>query len=343
MTFTRLTLALAATALASAAHAQTRYTASLLSAPASPKTIVDLSPGGAVLGSIRTSTAPEVEKSYVLGADGQLVFQVPDVRHTEARAMSRAGHVAGALYRKDLFAGGGYLRHPDGRLETFAVDGAYETSVQDVNASGTVVGTSKAGGPPRPTGFAWRDGVLTSLPSPYMADGESEVNAINDAGDMVGTASYTDFEHHATLWHADGSAVKLFDLPRHGSCTATAIASNGLVAGYCANSSTFAGAALWRSMAEAPQALAPLAGDADTFAYAINAAGVVVGESTTKEGIPHAIVWYDGVPADLQALVDLPAGTRLQSAWAVADDGRILAMARRDDGFYALLLTPAGR
>jgi len=343
MTLPRMTFALAAAALASIAHAETRYTASLLAAPAGPKTVVALSAGGSVLGSIRTSTSPDVEKSYVLGADGQVVFQVPGVRRTEARAMSSAGHVAGAIYRKDSFVGGSYLRRPDGSIETFAVEGAYETAAQDVNASGTVVGWSKTGSPPRPTAFLWRDGAFTPLPSPYLADGDSALNAINDAGDMVGTASDAADQHHATLWHADGSAVKLFDLPRHGDCEATSIASTGVVAGFCSNSSSTAGAALWRSTSSAPQALMPPEGDASSWAWSVNAAGVVVGQSSPVVGRTRAVVWRDGAPADLQTLTELPAGVTLESAWDVSDDGRILAIGRKDEAFYALLLTPSGR
>jgi probable HAF family extracellular repeat protein len=151
---------------------------------------------------------------------------------------------------------------------------------------------------------------------------QSSVVALNDAGQAAGVFDTRDGKRHAFVYR-DG---KMSDLGTFGGANsfAAAINASGRVAGYADTPSgdrqgfVYDGAAL--------KALGTLGGN-KSQATAINASGQVVGFATTTDGLPHAILWTES-----DGLVDLntripraPAGTVLNVAYAVSDNGSIVA------------------
>ncbi len=81
-------------------------------------------------------------------------------------------------------------------------------------------------------------------------------------------------------------------------------------------------------------------------AFAINERGAIVGLLHDRQVTPRAVLWERGRAVDLNAVVRLPAGWRLEMARAVNDRGQIVCLARKDFRRWqwrAFLLTPAAR
>jgi probable HAF family extracellular repeat protein len=151
---------------------------------------------------------------------------------------------------------------------------------------------------------------------------QSSVVALNDGGQAAGASDTRDGKRHAFVVKGG----KMRDLGTFGGASsyAAAINASGRVAGYADTAGgdrhafVYDGAAL--------KALGTLGGN-KSQATAINAAGQVVGFATTTDGFPHAILWTES-----EGLVDLntripgaPAGTVLNVAYAVSDNGSIVA------------------
>jgi probable HAF family extracellular repeat protein len=77
-------------------------------------------------------------------------------------------------------------------------------------------------------------------------------------------------------------------------------------------------------------------------AHAINAAGVVVGYSSSVEyGLSHAFVYADGSMIDLNSVTDGLGAQVLMDAVGINDAGQIVANSCNDFGYCApVLLTP---
>ncbi|HXC43077.1 MAG TPA: hypothetical protein VNY51_06105 [Candidatus Dormibacteraeota bacterium] len=122
-------------------------------------------------------------------------------------------------------------------------------------------------------GFAWQDGVMTSLP-PFAGGIDSYAAGVNNQGQIVG-------------W-----------------------AENGVHDPTCNNNPPFSQflqfeAAMWGPRLNQMTQLRPLAGDPDSAATAINDKGQVVGISglcsnaVGGASAEHALLWENGVPTDL--------------------------------------------
>jgi probable HAF family extracellular repeat protein len=130
--------------------------------------------------------------------------------------------------------------------------------------------------------FVWQDGTMRSLPT--LGGGNGLAAAINDAGLIVGTAETGTPE------------------------TACAPVLN----------SHFEGV-LWRR--GIAHQLAPLPGDTDSSATAVNNAGEIVGVSAPDCTSPaHAVLWQDGRPVDLGTL----GGATANIAFGINDRGQIV-------------------
>jgi len=88
-----------------------------------------------------------------------------------------------------------------------------------------------------------------------------------------------------------------------------------------------------------------IAGEDDSYANAVNAAGQIVGGTYTSQGGPYtAFLWENGGPmVDLNTLVTPPSNLHLEYGYAIADNGKILAFGRLPDGDIRIaVLTPHG-
>ena len=331
-------------AAASAAVAQTHYTATLFEGPQHERisNALAMNLHGEIVGSQTVR-----KKGYsLLYRDGRYkLFNPPGADSSAAYAVSSAGDLAGLRRNADSTIAGGYLKHAGGGGTTpFSLVDSTGTDVGffnigGVNAAGTVVGSFIDTAHFLYVGYIWRDGVETILPS--TSGGQFvEALAINDAGTVVGFDS-AGITVYAAQWTSDGVETALPSLPRSGGCTASAISPDGRIVGSCTTSVVFdSRAVLWQDGVANDLGLAPH--DAWSAAHGINSHGVVVGgggDATTITG--HAVIWRDGKAANLNQVTTLPAGAQLFAAIAIADDGTILGNGKDADGYECeLVLTP---
>jgi probable HAF family extracellular repeat protein len=162
-------------------------------------------------------------------------------------------------------------------------------------------------------------------PLPFGVD--SIAYAINDRGQIVGTALPPDPPLHAFLWQG-GVMQDLGTLGGDSEATqAYAINNHGQVVGASPTAAGQIHAFLW-SNGHFLQDLGTLGGDSST-AYGINVHGIVVGSSRTPASpafnAGHAFLWKSFEIVDLNNVVsNLPPDVVLEVARAIGDDGRII-------------------
>ena len=129
--------------------------------------------------------------------------------------------------------------------------------------------------------------TMTALPIPGALGASAE--AINNAGDIVGTASLADGSSLSFLWRNG----ELTDL---GSFEPLAINSQGQIVGFVLYPDQHRRAFLWE---DGTLTEIPTLGGTSNEARDINSAGQVVGYSETGSGARHAFLWDHGTLTDL--------------------------------------------
>ncbi len=144
----------------------------------------------------------------------------------------------------------------------------------------------------------------------------SATYAINDLNQIVGASTNAQNATRAFRW-ANGVFTDLGVLPGKTSSQANDINEAGQVVGTSFGGTSQARAFRWSSgnMLELP----PPAGYCCSEAHGINDAGDVAGAVSLTVGSPHAAIWRDGVPTDLQA-----AGTGEGFAWDISNTGQVV-------------------
>jgi uncharacterized repeat protein (TIGR01451 family) len=215
------------------------------------------------------------------------------------------------------------------------MSGAY-----DVNDRGEVVGGSfPAQGPGHP--FLWLPEPAYGLPAgmndlgpPQGADHATAL-AINNQGQVVGTAGLPDGTARAILWE-DGTPT---DLGTLGGANAQAygVSETGQVVGVAdtpdrhPDGRPIAHAFLWThggtdGVVSNPEMkdLGTAYPTADSAAMTVNAAGLAVGAvSGAFEGGPHPFLWQNGTSFDLQANNPEPERILLRLATCINDQGQV--------------------
>jgi probable HAF family extracellular repeat protein len=198
----------------------------------------------------------------------------------------------------------------------------------DVNDAGVVVGSSyagpAAGGCCLPIrGFVWTDGAgMQALASMAGAvDRETRATAINNAGQIVGTAMAADGSYRAVLWPtADASPIDV-SVPGSTFTSASDINDAGVVVG---GASFGASVSAYRRTAAGGHQLLPGLGGSVADARAINGGGAIVGVAEVADGTQHPFLWTAaGGTIDL----GLPPGAVDARARAIDDAGRVVVSA----------------
>jgi probable HAF family extracellular repeat protein len=148
------------------------------------------------------------------------------------------------------------------------------------------------------------------------------VTALNHSGLVVGQAASIDFTLHAFLYQ-EGVLKDLGTLGGDNS-SANDINAAGHVAGYAETTGGDHRAFLYDG--SSLKDLGTLGG-ASSESVAVNGLNQVVGSSITAAGTWHAMAWTEaGGMVDLNQLIPrAPAGTVLRVAYAVSDNGSIVA------------------
>jgi probable HAF family extracellular repeat protein len=183
-----------------------------------------------------------------------------------------------------------------------------------------------------------KGGNVRELP-PLAGDPDGAATAINDRGDVVGISGTCDnavgayTARHAVIWH-DGAPSLIKTFGGEGWNTPTDINHRGDVVGFADLPGdvldgvlTFNPVAFIWNERTGTQKIAPLPGDTNSIAYAINDDGQVVGQSFGGPEGSRAFIWQDGKSYDLNSFLQAGSPLYLIYAEGINDRGEITGQA----------------
>jgi probable HAF family extracellular repeat protein len=273
----------------------------------------------------------------------------PNVRQEViAVAVNGRGQVVGYVHN---FSDGAWIFTQDfpflwqrGQFQVLApLTGDNTSAPSAINGRGQVVGVSYDETPA--VGQEVLHAVLWSDSKPLLL-GQGSASAINDAGDVAGSASTNQTDmvdgsvSHATMWRG-GQTINLGTLGGRTSYSEGINAKDEVVgqADTATESSPYRWVAhgfVWR--AGRMTDLTPgLAGASD--AHSINSRGQIVGEAEI-EGKQRGVIWEDGRMTDLSSILVGAAGWALTNAYKINAWGQVLGEGQCLGKTYSVLLTP---
>lgn len=201
----------------------------------------------------------------------------------------------------------------------------------------------------------WQNGKVQELPTP-PGDTNGVVFAINDNGQMVGTSgpcrdldpisvTYVR-QKHAMLWQ-NGQFTDLGSLGGGAGTSpfgnlALALNNQGQVVGHANLKGEQANHAFLWTQPTGMKDLGTLPGDIGSGALGINDKGEIVGVSADPDFNIRAVRWVNGVPIDLNTLVDGKPGLRLLLAGSINVRREIIGNAVTSSGeTHGFLATPS--
>jgi uncharacterized membrane protein len=189
---------------------------------------------------------------------------------------------------------------------------------------------------------------LDNLGTPVGASTDGAAMSINDSGVAVGYArkfspTGSNLGLRAVRWNAGGTAAtELGNLGTDSNVVAVAINNAGTVIGLTERQKTtfpfnfIPHAIRWNADSTTPFELTAIATDGQSIPFAINSQGIVVGSADAPRPASsildqHAVLWgTDGVPVDLNSLIDPSSGWTLTQATDISDTGWILGAGQFD-------------
>jgi hypothetical protein len=205
----------------------------------------------------------------------------------------------------------------------------------------------------------WRNHTIEELAT-VGGDPVGTAVAINNHGEaagMTGTCGafslslgYYLSPLHAVLWEKDGTPTDLGSLGGNEKglmgTGAKDLNSRGHVVGFSSLADNLTvNAFLWTRESGKMKALAPLKGNANSVAIALNDRDEVVGSSINSTFTAlTATVWKHGVPADLNTLIPANSSLYLLFGCSINSHGQILGLATNLAGtvYHAYELIPVG-
>ncbi|MAF82635.1 MAG: hypothetical protein QGG54_02450 [Gammaproteobacteria bacterium] len=270
-----------------------------------------------------------------------------------ARAVNNNGIIVGETGNAALQNPNGYAFSWQGGVTTNlgTLGGAF-SGAYDINDSGVITGFANID----PMGFApavyrthafkYANGTMGDLGTVWSPTGYSRGHGINDAGEVAGRASITDFDNsqkHQATWDASGT-ISLHNTFVGIYSTAQQINNSGMAVGLAYDSSSafsFDRAVMWDGSAF--HFMDDL-GSGFGRAWSINDAGVIVGHSYETEELTDklATVSFDGQSViELSTLVDnLTGWSVLSNAYDVNELGQIVGYGIYNGEERAFLLSP---
>lgn len=237
--------------------------------------------------------------------------------------MNNRGQIAGSRPDRSVFVWQG------GTLRAVTAPGAGLTRPADINEAGQVVGTSSTG-----RAFRWQNGRLRFLPALRGSVGMDAV-AVNEKGQIVGSARQRNGLPHAVEWDAEGRLIDLGSLkPTGKTSTAIAINESGQVVGSTQVAEIYGQAALWSN--GKLFRLRPLRSGDNNYAVDINRSGLIlvfsypVGLGRAENA--RAFLWKGTQVSSLGTLTSECYDGCDTTPNALNDAGQVVGMTRRGSG-----------
>ncbi len=253
------------------------------------------------------------------------------VRNGEVRALNDAGHVTG--YRQvDTGQFRGFVTTDAGVVALPSLGGRSDQP-RDLNNAGVVVG-SMLNGEGRSRAAVWTTDGVTDLGVLAAGHLHSSATAINNRGEVAGNSGGRGF-----IWSQAEGMRDIGDLG--GSVVVTNLNDAGWVIGMADYGDAGPTAYVYDGMTMIP--FGPLGRGMPflrTIPWAINLAGVVVGESQDDNGDFTAFVRRDAEMLQLQTLIDPALGWDLRAAYDINDAGQITGEGFVNGKRRCFVLTP---
>jgi len=226
------------------------------------------------------------------------------------------------------------------------VSGAFSVA-SAVNALGQIAGQSQDSAN-NDVAILYSNGTMTSL-GKLTKYPTSSATGINASGQITGTA-YSSTVYHAFLY-SGGSLQDLGTLPGYSDSISSSINDLGQIVGTVDQGIGTGGPHGFVYANGTMQSFETLAGvtTPSTLPYGINNDGVIVGLYEVPSGVPGgsgyqaaAFVYFKGAIHNLNDLTSGLNGIKLYTAYAVSNNGSILAVGA-DSNFavHLMLLTPS--
>jgi hypothetical protein len=184
--------------------------------------------------------------------------------------------------------------------------------------------------------------AATILPS-LAGGGDSQVEAVNNSGEIAGYSWLIAGGVGAALWPGSGIATALSDAGGQGVSIANAINESGQTAGYSATANG-GEAVLWSPTGKAT-VLQDAGGKGSSTAVALNASGQSAGYSKTAKGY-DAVLWS---PTGKATVLQDAGGNGYSQADAINASGQSVGYSVSEIGYYgemeheAVLWSPSGK
>ena len=223
---------------------------------------------------------------------------------------------------------GGPLEDVELWATTFSM---FDTWANDINDAGEIVGIDDYD-----HAVYWVEGHEPI----YLADYGSKAFAINEAGQIAGSATFGS-ERHAARWDGPFSIVDLGTLPGGAFSEARDIAENGSIAGVASSPDGLRG--FFHDPAAPGLGLQRIGtfGGSSSTATAVSSLGQVVGYANDAQQGSHGFLWRKGLLYDLDQLLHHNPSSdpwHLFTALDINEKGVILASAYTSStGAYVLL------
>ncbi|MGO4883931.1 MAG: hypothetical protein ACLP59_24375 [Bryobacteraceae bacterium] len=244
---------------------------------------------------------------------------------TIAVGINAAGLITGYYFTSGGSVGAyGFVRTPDGNLQSFAPSGAYYTYPQSINPQGEIAGYSYDNAVA--SGFLRTPGgdlITIDLPGGGTGYGQGTFAwNINPAGEIAGTYTDGNGVSHGFLRAPDGT-ISTFDVPGAGTganqgtymASYEGLSATGVVAGWYLDANNVNHGYVRAADATITTFDAPGAGTGayqGTLAYGINPAGEIPGVYYDENNVLHGFLRYPGgnfTPIDVPGAV----GTNVQN------------------------------